>query len=81
MIMLAAAAPLVKLAPDTTPEQQSGVRDIDQALTIFWALVERLRVAAEEEQPIPQFKFREFEDGSRATWRVRFPPRNGAGAA
>jgi hypothetical protein len=32
MIMLAAAAPLVKLAPDTTPEQQSGVRDIDQAL-------------------------------------------------
>jgi hypothetical protein len=28
-----------------------------------------------------KFKFREFEDGSRATWRVRFPPRNGAGAA
>ena len=51
--MLTAAAPLVKLAPDTTPEQQSGVRDIDQALTIFWALVERLRDAAERRAADP----------------------------
>ena len=33
--MLTNAAPLVKLAPDTTPEQQSCAQDIDQALTIF----------------------------------------------
>ena len=30
--MLTAAAPTVKLAPDTTPEQQSCAQDIDQAL-------------------------------------------------
>jgi hypothetical protein len=50
--MLTTAAPLVKLAPDTTPEQQCGVRDIDQALTIFWSLVERLRGAADSRRPI-----------------------------
>jgi hypothetical protein len=61
-IMLTAAAPLVKLAPDTTPEQQSGVRAIDQALTIFWALVERLRDAADEEQPIHQVEEIIFRD-------------------
>jgi hypothetical protein len=60
--MLSTAAPLVKLAPDTTPEQQSGVRDIDQALTIFWTLVERLRDAAEEEQPIHQVEEVIFRD-------------------
>jgi hypothetical protein len=61
-IMLATAAPLVKLAPDTTPEQQCGVRDIDQALTIFWTLVERLRHAAEDEQPIHQVEEVIFRD-------------------
>jgi hypothetical protein len=60
--MLTAAAPLVKLAPDTTPEQQSGVRDIDQALSIFWALVERTRDAAEEEQPIHRVEETIFRD-------------------
>src|SRR5438309_5895511 len=60
--MLTAAVPLVKLAPGTTPEQQSGVRDIDQALTIFWALVERLRDAAEEERPIHQVEEIIFRD-------------------
>src|SRR5512146_1530535 len=51
-LMLTSAAPLVKLAPATTPEQQSCARDIDQALTIFRTLVERLQNAAEEKQPI-----------------------------
>jgi hypothetical protein len=60
--MLTAAAPLVKLAPHTTPEQQSGVRDIDQALTIFWTLVERLQDAADDEQPIHQVEEIIFRD-------------------
>ena len=41
--MLTNAAPTVKLAPETTPEQRCCVRDIDQALGIFWTLVERIR--------------------------------------
>ena len=45
--MLTGAAPTVKLAPDTTPEQQSCAQDIDQALAIFWNLVERLQDAAD----------------------------------
>src|SRR5512135_2976432 len=60
--MLTGAAPLVKLAPDTTPEQQSGVRNIDQALTIFWTLVERLQDAADDEQPIHQVEEIIFRD-------------------
>src|SRR4051812_47743064 len=50
--MLAAAAAPVKLAPHTTPEQQSGTENLDQALTIFWALVQRLQDAADQEPPI-----------------------------
>lgn len=60
--MLAAAAPPVKFSPDTTPEQQSGIRDIDQALTIFWTLVERLRDAADDPQPIHQVEEIIFRD-------------------
>ncbi len=52
--MLAAAAPTVKLAPETTPEQRSCAQDIDQALTIFWNLVERIRDAADDRRPIHQ---------------------------
>ena len=52
--MLAAAAPTVKLAPDTTPEHRSCAQHIDQALTLFWCLVERVRDAADQEQPIHQ---------------------------
>src|SRR3954469_18908529 len=51
-LMLAAAAPTVKLAPNTTPEQQGGTENIDQALTLFWTLVQRLQTAADQEQPI-----------------------------
>ena len=60
--MLTAAAPIVKLAPDTTPEQRSCARDIDQALAIFWTLVERLRNAAEQQQPIHQVEEIIFRD-------------------
>lgn len=60
--MLTTAAPLVKLAPDTTPEQQGCTRDIDQALTIFWTLVERLQDAAEADQPIHQIEEIIFRD-------------------
>ena len=60
--MLTAAAPLVKLAPETAPEQRNGSRDIDQALTIFWTLVERVRDAAEGRQPIHQVEETIFRD-------------------
>ena len=60
--MLTSAAPLVKLVPDTTPEYQSCAQDIDQALTIFWTLIERLRNAADQEQPIHQVEAIIFRD-------------------
>src|SRR5436305_10287218 len=60
--MLTAAAPTVKLAPDTTPEQQSCAGDIDQALGIFWTLVERIQNAADQEQPIHQVEEIIFRD-------------------
>ena len=60
--MLAAAAPTVKLAPDATPEQRGCSAAIDQALTIFWTLVERLQDAADREQPIHQVEEVIFRD-------------------
>jgi hypothetical protein len=60
--MLTSTAPLVKLASGTTPEQQSGASDIDQALTIFWNLVERLRSAADQERPIHHVEEAIFRD-------------------
>src|SRR6476619_2527072 len=60
--MLTGAAPLVKLAPDTTPEQQSCAGDIDQALGLFWTLVERIRDATERERPIHQVEAMIFRD-------------------
>jgi hypothetical protein len=48
--MLAAVTPNVKFPATQTPEQAS----VDQALSIFWTIVERLHVAAEREQPIHQ---------------------------
>ena len=60
--MLAAAAPTVKLALDTTPEQRSCAQDIDQALTIFWNLVERVQDAADAQQPIHQVEEIIFRD-------------------
>ena len=60
--MLTGAAPTVKLAPETTPEQRCCARDIDQALGIFWNLVERIRNAAEERQPIHRVEEIIFRD-------------------
>ena len=60
--MLTSAAPLVKLVPDTTPEQQSCAQDIDQALTLFWTLVERLQDAANDKQPIHRVEEMIFRD-------------------
>lgn len=60
--MLAATAPTVKLHPDATPEQRGCSAAIDQALTIFWTLVERLREAADREQPIHQVEEVIFQD-------------------
>jgi hypothetical protein len=60
--MLTAAVPTVKLRPDATPEQQGCLMAIDQALTIFWTLVERLRDAADRQQPIHQVEEMIFRD-------------------
>jgi hypothetical protein len=60
--MLAAAAPTVKLAPDTTPEQRSWAQDIGQGLTIFWNLVERIQNAADARQPIHRVEEIIFRD-------------------
>src|SRR3954453_17076848 len=61
-LMLTAAAPAVKLAPATTPEQRGCSTAIDQALTIFWSLVERVRGAADARQPIHQVEEMIFRD-------------------
>ena len=50
--MLATAAPAVKLQDLLTPEQAVGSMAIDQALNTFWNLVQRLHVAADDQQPI-----------------------------
>jgi hypothetical protein len=50
--MLAATAPAVKFPTFTTPEQTGCAIATDEAHSIFWTLVERLRAAAEEHQPI-----------------------------
>ena len=60
--MLTGAAPLVKLVPGTTPEQQSCARDVDQALTLFWTLVERLQDAADDQKPIHHVEEMIFRD-------------------
>jgi hypothetical protein len=46
--MLAAFTPPVKSPASPTPEQAA----IDQALNLFWTLVERLRSAADQQRPI-----------------------------
>jgi hypothetical protein len=60
--MLAAAALTVKLAPDTTPEQQGCSLAIDQALSLFWTSVGRLQEAADQERPIHQVEEVLFRD-------------------
>jgi hypothetical protein len=60
--MLTAAATPVKLRLEATPEQHGCSVAIEQALTIFWTLVERLQAAAAEEQPIHQVGETIFRD-------------------
>ena len=60
--MLTNAAPTVKLAPDTTPEQHSCAQDIDRALALFWSLVERVQDAAQRHDPIHQVEETIFRD-------------------
>ena len=48
--MLAAVAPTVKFPASRSPEQAA----LDQSLSVFWALVERLHAAADRHQPIHQ---------------------------
>jgi hypothetical protein len=60
--MLTTAVPTVKLSPDSAPEQRCCTGDIDQALSIFWTLVERLRNAADREQPIHHAEEMIFRD-------------------
>src|ERR1035441_4198191 len=50
--MLATTAPVVKHSTFSTPEQASCAQAIDRSLTTFWTLVERLRSAADQRQPI-----------------------------
>ncbi len=50
--MLAATAPAVKFPTFSTPEQTGCSIATDQALAIFWTLVERLHAAADEHPPI-----------------------------
>ena len=48
--------------PTPRPSSKAAPRDIDQALGIFWNLVERLRDAADEQQPIHQVEEIIFRD-------------------
>ncbi len=50
--MLTAAAPTVKFEASATPEERACAQAIDQSLTTFWTLVEQLRAAAAQRQPI-----------------------------
>jgi hypothetical protein len=60
--MLAATTPLVKLAPETTPERQCLAGHIDQALSIFWNLAQRVQDAAGRHEPIHQVEETIFRD-------------------
>lgn len=53
-LMLTATAPAVKFPTFSTPEQAGCSQAIDQSLASFWLLVERLRSAADQQQPVHQ---------------------------
>jgi hypothetical protein len=52
--MFAATSTSVKFDAFSTPEQRASAMAIDRSLTLFWALVERLHAAADQQQPIHQ---------------------------
>ena len=60
--MLATTTPAVKLPTYSTPEQASCSKAIDRSLSIFWTLVERLHLAADQQQPIHQVEEAIFRD-------------------
>ena len=60
--MLATTTPAVKLPTYSAPEQASCAKAIDRSLTTFWTLVERLRYAADQQQPIHQVEEAVFRD-------------------
>jgi hypothetical protein len=60
--MLATGPAAVKFDVPPTPEQQACSRAIDQGLTAFWALVERLHAASEARQPVHQVEEMIFRD-------------------
>jgi hypothetical protein len=60
--MLATSPAAVKFDVPPTPEQQACSRAIDQGLTAFWLLVERLHAASAERQPIHQVEEMIFRD-------------------
>jgi hypothetical protein len=60
--MLATTTPAVKLQTYCTPEQAGCAKALDGSLTIFWTLVERLRAAADQQQPIHQVEETIFRD-------------------
>ena len=60
--MLATTTPAVKLATYSSPEQASCSQAIDRSLTTFWTLVERLRGAADQRQPIHRVEEAVFRD-------------------
>jgi hypothetical protein len=56
--MLAAVAPVVKFPALRSPEQAA----VDQSLSVFWTLVERLHAAADQHQPIHHVEEAIFRD-------------------
>ncbi len=60
--MLATTTAAVKLPTYTSPEQASCSQAIDRSLTTFWTLVERLRGAADQRQPIHRVEEAVFRD-------------------
>jgi len=60
--MLATTSPAVKRPTYSTPEQASCSKAIDRSLTTFWTLVERLRCAADQRQPIHRVEEVIFRD-------------------
>jgi hypothetical protein len=56
--MLAAVAPTVKFPASRSPEQAA----VDQSLSVFWTLVERLHAAVDQHQPIHQVEEAIFRD-------------------
>src|SRR4051812_26451075 len=60
--MLTNTVAAVKFDLPSTPEQRAGSTKVDPGLKPFWNLVERMRHAADQQQPIPQVEEILFRD-------------------